>query len=113
MSNEAEARIKINKLLEKSGWRFVSDDDGPKNVLVESSTTKSNSRPGSIDYLLLDNYGKPLVVLEAKNEDLPPQVGKEQARDYAISQGVRFVILSNGESHYWWDIEFGNPESIT
>ena len=67
MSNEAEARIKIDKLLEKSGWRLLSNDDGPKNVLVESSTTKSNSKHGSIDYLLLDNYGKPLVVLEAKD----------------------------------------------
>ena len=66
MSNEAEARLKINKLLEKSGWRLLEDENGPKNVLVESSTTKSNSRDGSIDYLLLDKYGKPFIVLEAK-----------------------------------------------
>ena len=109
---EAEARIKIDKLLEKSGWRFIDDENGLKNVIVESNTTKEDSSRGYIDYLLLDPRGKPLIVLEAKNEDLPPQVGKEQARDYAISQGVRFVILSNGESHYWWDIESGNPESI-
>tara|TARA_B100001778_G_C18288529_1_gene494257 strand:+ start:92 stop:298 length:207 start_codon:yes stop_codon:yes gene_type:complete len=35
MSNEAEARLKINKLLEKSGWRLLEDENGPKNVLVE------------------------------------------------------------------------------
>ena len=109
---EAEARIKIDKLLEKSGWRFIDDENGLKNVIVESNTTKEDSSRGYIDYLLLDPRGKPLIVLEAKNEDLPPQVGKEQARDYAISQGVRFVILTIGESHYWWDIESGNPESI-
>ena len=58
MGNEATARLKINKLLEKSGWRLLDDENGSANVIVESSTTKSNSRPGSIDYLLLDNYGK-------------------------------------------------------
>jgi len=35
MSNEAEVRLKINKLLEKSGWRLLEDENGPKNVLVE------------------------------------------------------------------------------
>ena len=35
MSNEAEARLKINKLLEKTGWRLLEDENGPKNVLVE------------------------------------------------------------------------------
>ena len=29
---EAEARIKINKLLEKSGWRLIDDENGLKNV---------------------------------------------------------------------------------
>lgn len=113
MGNEATARLKINKLLEKSGWRLLDDENGSANVVVESSTTKSNSRPGSIDYLLLDNYGKPFIVLEAKSEDKDPFVGKEQARDYALSQKVKFIILSNGEKHYWWDIESGNPELIT
>ena len=36
MSNEAEARYKIDKLLEKSGLRFIEDENGPKNVFVES-----------------------------------------------------------------------------
>ena len=30
MSNEAEARIKIDKQLEKSGWRLLDDENGPK-----------------------------------------------------------------------------------
>ena len=113
MSNEAEARLKINKLLENSGWRLLDDENGSKNVLVESNTSKSNSRHGSIDYLLLDNYGKPFIVLEAKNEDKEPLVGKEQARDYALNQNVNYIILSNGGKHYWWDILSGNPELIT
>src|SRR2546429_8532239 len=54
-----------------------------------------------IDFLLLDDKGFPYAVLEAKSEDKSPLDGKEQARRYAHSQNVRFVILSNGNLHYF------------
>ncbi|MDQ2751766.1 MAG: DEAD/DEAH box helicase family protein, partial [Bacteroidota bacterium] len=57
--------------------------------------------------------GYPLVVLEAKSEDKSPLDGKEQARKYAKTQNVRFIILSNGNLHYFWDLERGNPTIIT
>ena len=38
------------------------------------------------------------MVLEAKREAKNPLDGKEQARIYAHSLNVRFVILSNGKS---------------
>ena len=68
---------------------------------------------GFVDFLLLDSKGFPLIVLEAKSEDKEPLVGKEQARKYARSQSCRFVILSNGNLHYFWDLERGNPYIIT
>ncbi len=39
MSNtlEATARIKINKLLEESGWRFFDNSEGKANIALESS----------------------------------------------------------------------------
>ncbi len=46
-------------------------------------------------------------------EDKNPLVGKEQARKYARSQNCRFVILSNGNLHYFWDLERGNSYVIT
>ena len=52
-------------------------------------------------------------MLEAKREDKSPLNGKEQARSYAHSQNARFIILSNGNLHYFWDLERGNPEVIT
>jgi type I site-specific restriction endonuclease len=64
-------------------------------------------------YLLLDERGFPLAVLEAKSEKFDPLAGKEQARKYARSQNIRFVILSNGNLHYFWDMEQGNPVIIT
>ena len=122
---EATARIKINRLLETAGWRFFAEGDMPANVRLEASVTLKPSdldamgenfektKTGFIDFLLLDDQGFPLVVLEAKPEDKHPLVGKEQARKYARSQNCRFVILSNGERHYLWDLEHGNPETIT
>jgi type I restriction enzyme, R subunit len=34
-SKEAQARIKINKLLEAAGWRFFDDDNGSANIELE------------------------------------------------------------------------------
>ena len=122
---EATARIKINKLLEAAGWLFFRKGDEPANIRLEPSVTiKSTdldalganfekSTKGFVDFLLLDSKGFPLLVLEAKAEDKNPLTGKEQARKYAKSQNCRFVILSNGNLHYFWDLERGSPYVIT
>lgn len=122
---EATARIKINKLLEAAGWRFFDERGRPANIVLEPSTkiraadldalgeNFEKTLKGFIDFLLLDDRGFPLIVLEAKAEDKDPLAGKEQARKYARSQNCRFVILSNGNLHYFWDLERGNPYIIT
>ena len=124
MNKEAKSRIKINKLLEESGWRFFDSEAGAANILLENNvklTEKSlnefgedfeKSKNGFIDFLLLDEKGFPLIVLEAKSEDKNPLVGKEQARKYAKAQNCRFIILSNGNLHYFWDLQHGNPYII-
>lgn len=125
MQKEAKARILINDLLRRSGWRFFADEAGPANIALEANVKLKKAAldelgsdfektaNGFIDYLLLDESGFPLAVLEAKSEKHDPLVGKEQARRYALSQNVRFVILSNGNLHYFWDLEQGNPVLIT
>ena len=75
-------------------------------------TDFEKSKDGFIDYLLTDNDGFPLCVLEAKSEEKDPLVGKEQARKYAQAKNIRFIILSNGNQHYFWDREKGNPTRI-
>ena len=125
MSNkEAKARKRINKLLEDAGWRFFDDENGKANIQLEQgvSMTKQDidafgedfekTRKGYIDFLLLNEKGFPLVVLEAKREDKNPLDGKEQARKYAKSINVRYIILSNGDLHFYWDMESGNPTPI-
>ncbi len=124
-SKEAKSRIKINKLLEESGWRFFDTEKGEANIQVEPNvkiTQKDidafgedfeTTKNGFIDFLLLDDKGFPFVVLEAKKGDKNPLDGKEQARRYAKNENARFVILSNGNLHYFWDLERGDPEIIT
>ena len=123
---EAAARLKINKLLEGSNWRLIDDENGRANVDVETRLNPDekinihetgedfeNIKGGFIDYLLLDENQKPIAVLEAKRESIPPLSAKEQARNYANGMHVRYVILSNGNVHFLWDMQEGNPEPIS
>ncbi|HOK51833.1 MAG TPA: DEAD/DEAH box helicase family protein [Bacteroidales bacterium] len=125
IDKEAKARIKINKLLEEAGWRFFDTDQGKANILLENNVKITDKKldefgedfehttNGFIDFLLLNDKGFPIVVLEAKAENKNPLFGKEQARRYAQAQGCRFIILSNGNIHYFWDLERGNPLLIS
>src|SRR5436190_1858386 len=122
---EATARIKINKLLEAAGWRFFADGSKPANICLEAGTSIKTAEldalgkdfdettQGFIDFLLLNEKGFPFIVLEAKREGKEPLEAKEQSRKYAKSQNCRFVILSNGNLHYFWDLQRGNPYIIT
>ncbi len=120
MQREAQARIKINKFLEESGWRFFDSNEGKANVQLETGVDFSSLGPdfenvpkGFIDFLLLDADGKPLVVVEAKRESIDPLSAKEQARLYARNVNARYIILTNGNLHYFWDTIHGNPETIS
>ncbi|MHC2367416.1 type I restriction enzyme R subunit [Bradyrhizobium diazoefficiens] len=94
--NEAFSRILIDKALEFSGWDLLD----PQQVKFELHTSN-----GRADYLLKDNLGRVLCVLEAKREDLDPYDAKEQARGYAENLTAPFVILSNGREHWFWNFE--------
>ena len=118
-SNEAQARIKINRLLEEAGWRFEDSKAGKANIQLEAGVKYADLgddfeklKSGSIDFLLLDKDKRPLAVVEAKRESINPLSAKKQARDYARGKRARFIILSNGNIHYYWDTQKqGNPET--
>ncbi|MBQ2061749.1 MAG: DEAD/DEAH box helicase family protein [Oscillospiraceae bacterium] len=122
---EAKARIKINNLLLEAGWRFFDDEQGKANIQLEPNVKLKKSdidsmgldfektKNGFVDYLLLDERQAPLVVVEAKRADKHPLDGKEQARNYALSLRAKYIILSNGDLHYFWNLSKGNPEVIT
>jgi type I restriction enzyme, R subunit len=104
--SESNVRIVINELLRESDWVLYGDDG------VMDVDTEMQNQEGFADYVLKDSSDFPICVIEAKKELLSPLVGKEQARGYAESLNCRFVILSNGVSHYFWDIEQGSPTVI-
>jgi type I restriction enzyme R subunit len=103
MSTEADARMVIDKLLETAGWRITNK---------AQVSTEEPSIDGRADYLLKDSRTRPLAVIEAKRFTVDPYSAKDQARDYAQSLGAHFVILSNGEEHYFWDYEDGDARPI-
>lgn len=125
MKKEARSRIKINNLLQEAGWRFFDDETGSANIQLEPNVKLKEkdidvfgndfekTSNGYVDFLLLDDRQYPFIVLEAKSEDKDPLVGKEQARRYAQSLNVKLIILSNGNIHYFWNLEHGNPQIIT
>lgn len=106
-SNEAQARLRIDEMLRRSKW-ILHDLDGEKpNVKVEM-----NIKSGRADYVLLDQNYQSLAVIEAKNPKKSALDGKEQARNYAKSLNLEFVILTNGEHHFLWNVTFGSPEKM-
>ena len=117
--------LRLTNFSKKPVGRFFDDENGAANIRLESNIKITSHElddmgenfekvtKGYIDFLLLDSKGSPLIVLEAKSEDKDPLVGKEQARKYAHSQNCRFILLSNGNLHYFWDRERGNPYIIT
>lgn len=125
MSKEAKARIKINNLLEEAGWSFFDSDTDKANILLEHRTKKAkfdnsklgedleNAPDGFIDYLLLNELSRPIALVEAKRENIDPLNAKEQAREYARAQHIRHIFLSNGNLHYYWDLEYGEPTVIS
>lgn len=71
---EAKDRIKINRLLEESGWRFFDDENGIANICLEPNVKLKSididslgddfekTKNGYVDYLLLDEHNNPLIV---------------------------------------------------
>jgi len=103
MRTEADARMLIDKLLEAADWKITNK---------AQVSTEEPSTDGRADYLLRDTRTRPLAVIEAKRFAIDPYTAKEQARDYAQSLGAPFVILSNGQDHYFWDYKDGDARPV-
>ncbi|MBP0002788.1 MAG: DEAD/DEAH box helicase family protein [Cyanobacteria bacterium SBC] len=107
--DEAETRrLYIDVLLREAG----QDPDAPhcREYPVTGMPKSTNpSGRGSVDYVLWDDNGLPLAVVEAKRTSKSAQAGKTQARLYAdcleAETGQRPIIFyTNGlETHIWDD----------
>ncbi|MBX6385430.1 MAG: DEAD/DEAH box helicase family protein [Microbispora sp.] len=68
---------------------------------------------GRADYVLYDQRGRPLAVIEAKRNAINPYVAKQQALPYAKALGAPFIFLTNGELTYFWDWQNDEARPIT
>ena len=67
---------------------------------------------GRADYVLYDQRGRPLAVIEAKRNAINPYVAKQQALPYAQALGAPFIFLTNGELTYFWDYQNDDARPI-
>lgn len=68
---------------------------------------------GRADYVLYDQRGRPLAVIEAKKNAINPYVAKQQTLPYAKALNAPFIFLTNGELTYFWDWQNDDARPIT
>ena len=107
--SEADARIEIDELLRQAGW-----DPADKSMVgTEIHSAADDGSHSRADYVLYDQRGRPLAVIEAKKNAIDPYVAKQQALPYAQSLGAPFIFLANGELTYFWDYQNDDARQIT
>jgi type I restriction enzyme R subunit len=112
-ARETDARILIDDQLRAAGWNpadkslvltDVSVSGGSKSP-VFSTADGDSTLALRADYVLLDQRGRPLAIIEAKRQAVHPYVAKQQALPYAKQIGAPFIFLTNGELIYFWDYQ--------
>ncbi len=103
MPTEADARIVVDRLLREADWHIEN-----KSVV----STEEAAADGRADYLLKNSRTRPLCVVETKRFSVDPYSAKTRTKEYAVSLGAPFIILSNGREHYFWDYENGDARPI-
>lgn len=115
--DEATTRDRIiDSMIASEGWDIAlgekSTDEVGKEVEILHQPTDSGI--GYADYVLWDDNGNPLAVIEAKKTSVDPERGRKQAEIYADGlekmHGQRPVIFyTNGYDIWMWDDVQGYP----
>lgn len=115
--DEAETRrYLIDVMLAEAGWNvgpnLTSTQEVGKEIEVADQPT--NSGVGYVDYVLYDDFEKPLAVIEAKKTARNVNDGRTQAELYADGlenqYGQRpFIFYTNGYNLWFWNDGEGEP----
>jgi len=117
--NHREIRLEpLNPDPSYSPLIFYPTAEGDIRVIGEfvcalEAVGESEFTRGRADYILYDQRGRPLAVIEAKKNAINPYVAKQQALPYAKSLDAPFIFLTNGELTYFWDYKNDDARPIT
>lgn len=111
---EAETRrVLIDLELHRAGWPL----DQKRDREYEVTGMPNKEGTGYVDYVLWDDDGKPLAVVEAKRTTKDANVGQQQAMLYAdcLEQmhGQRpLIFYTNGYDTWLWDDQAYPPRQV-
>ena len=111
--NEAETRQHLIDLaLKEAGWTELQEGRDLEFPVDNMPVTRNNPKGnGYIDYVLWNDDGLPLAIIEAKRTSINPENGRYQAEIYAdcleAKYGQRPIIFyTNGYKTFLWDDAF-------
>lgn len=112
----SEEDIKLNYITPviQKGWKGhitmeTKITDGRINI---SGNIVVRSKPKFADYMLYLNDGKPIAVVEAKDNSHSVSFGLQQAMTYAQMMDLPFAYSSNGDAFYEHDFLTGQEQQI-
>ena len=112
----SEEDIKLNYITPVilNGWKGhitmeTKITDGRINI---SGNIVARSKPKFADYMLYLNDGKPIAVVEAKDNNHSVSHGLQQAMTYAQMMDIPFAYSSNGDAFYEHDFLTGQEQQI-
>lgn len=103
MTRETDARMVVDQLLKDAGWDIFDKSQ---------VSTEEPAADGRADYLLKNSLTRPLCVVETKRFGKDPYGAKGQTLPCAQGLGAPFIILSNGNEHYFWDYGDGDARPV-
>ena len=113
----SEEDIKLNYITPaiQSGWKShitmeTKITDGRINI---SGNVVARNKPKFADYILYLNDGKPIAVVEAKDNHHAVSHGLQQAITYAQMMDLPFAYSSNGDAFYEHDFLTGKEQQIS
>ena len=112
-----EEDIKLNYITPAimNGWKGhitmeTKITDGRINI---RGNIVARSKPKFVDYMLYLNDGKPIAVVEAKDNNHSVSHGLQQAMTYAQMMDLPFAYSSNGDAFYEHNFLTGQEQQIT
>ena len=118
--NEWQTRKQlIDKEIIKRGWNIKDKNQVEEEYTIDWAKDKEGKPVNErfVDYLLFDNVGDPLAIVEAKKYSRNAYEGKQQAEEYADYLKQKFgkycfIFLTNGEDIIFWDIPNSAPRKV-